>query len=247
MLKLNTTKESRDEIKNTLKELTLHKVIKSVDVFRAQTIDGDVNEFISSLINKEIIGFKRVGKFIIFLISGDICLISHLRMEGKYFLKDEKKPNNKHDLVIFYFKDGTKLVYNDTRRFGRIKLSTIDKYMSEEPLSKVGPDPFMMTNSNRLAESFKNKTIAIKTALLDQSIMSGLGNIYVDEVLFETKIHPETPTKLVTKSQLDKILISAIRSNFNNFKKCSRKSLQSGWNHNQILSSKRGNFWQLSS
>lgn len=198
-----------ETIKNTLKELTLNKVIKSVDVLRAQTIDGNANLFASSLINKQIIGFERVGKFIIFDLSNDLRLISHLRMEGKYFLKDEKEKITKHDLVVFHFKDNTKLVYNDTRRFGRTKLSDSKKYLKEAPLSNVGPDPFMMENVDRLVKSFKNKTIAIKTALLDQSIMSGLGNIYVDEVLFETKIHPETSAKLITKKQLENILATS--------------------------------------
>lgn len=195
-----------ETIKNTLNELILNKKIKSVDVLRKQTIDGDNSEFSDSLKNQKIIGFERVGKFIIFKLSNELVLISHLRMEGRYFLKEEKEKITKHDLVVFHFSDNTKLIYNDTRRFGRIKLSNTKKYLKEEPLSNVGPDPFMMENANRLIEKFKNKNIAIKTALLDQSIMSGLGNIYVDEVLFETKIHPETPAKLVSKKQLENIL-----------------------------------------
>lgn len=195
-----------ETIKNTLKELTLNKEIESVDVLRDKTIDGNVSTFKKQLVNTKIIGFERVGKFIIFLLTNDLVLISHLRMEGKYFLKNKNEELVKHDLASFNFKDGTKLIYNDTRKFGRIKLSTKTNYMNEAPLKDVGPDPFMMKNADRLVESFKNKTIPIKTALLDQTIMSGLGNIYVDEVLFETKIHPETPAKLVTKKQLENIL-----------------------------------------
>lgn len=194
-----------ETVKNVLKELTLNKTIKSVDVLRDQTIDGNVTIFKKSLQNQTILDFKRVGKFIIFILTNNLVLISHLRMEGKYFLKDENEKITKHDLVVFHFVDGTKLLYNDTRRFGRIKLSNIDEYMITEPLNKVGPDPFMMNDASRLEKAFKNKGIAIKTALLDQSIMSGLGNIYVDEVLFGVKIHPETPAKLISKKQLDLI------------------------------------------
>lgn len=198
-----------ETIKNILKEMTLHKVIKSVDVLREQTIEGNVKEFKESLINRSIDDFSRVGKFIIFHLSHDLVMVSHLRMEGKYFLKDEKEKITKHDLVVFHFDDDTKLIYNDTRRFGRIMLTNEAEFMKIPPLSNVGPDPFMMKDSSRLQKAFKNKGIAIKTALLDQSIMSGLGNIYVDEVLFETKIHPETPANLISKKQLDAILVES--------------------------------------
>mgnify|MGYP003303763161 CR=1 FL=1 len=117
-----------ETIKNTLKELTLNREIKSVDIFREQTIDGNANEFASSLVNKKIIGFERVGKFIVFKLSDNLVFVSHLRMEGKYFLKNENEPKAKHDLVVFHFKDDKKLVYNDTRKFGRMKLLNNENY-----------------------------------------------------------------------------------------------------------------------
>lgn len=199
-----------ETVKNVLKELTLNKTIKNVEVLRKQTIDGDADIFVKTLPGKTIIDFGRVGKFIIFFLTDNKVMISHLRMEGKYFLKNESEKITKHDLVIFHFTDGTKLIYNDTRRFGRINLSSLEDYMKTEPLSKVGPDPFMMKDSKILEKAFKNKTIAIKTALLDQTIMSGLGNIYVDEVLFATKVHPETPAKMVTSKKLNEIWKSSI-------------------------------------
>ena len=195
-----------ETVKNVLKELTLNKTIKNVEVLRAQTIEGNSKEFINNLQNETIIDFERIGKFIIFHLTNEKVIISHLRMEGKYFLKEESAPLTKHDLVVFHFNDKTKLIYNDTRRFGKMSFSTLANYKKVNPLKNVGPDPFMMKDSKLLQEAFKNKTIAIKTALLDQSIMSGLGNIYVDEVLFACKIHPETPAKLVNKKQLELIL-----------------------------------------
>lgn len=195
-----------ETVKNVLKELTLNKTIKNVDVLRKQTIEGNSVQFIKNLQGETIVDFERIGKFIIFHLTNKKVLISHLRMEGKYFLKDEKSPLTKHDLIVFHFTDNTKLLYNDTRRFGRMSLETLETYKKNPPLSKVGPDPFFIKDSTVLQKAFKNKTIAIKTALLDQSIMSGLGNIYVDEVLFACKIHPETPAKLINEKQLNLIL-----------------------------------------
>lgn len=194
-----------ETVKNVLAELTLGKKITSVDVLRAQTILGNAEEFANKLANQTIINFSRIGKHIIFHLTNDLVIVSHLRMEGKYFLKNESEKITKHDMVVFHFNDGTKLLYNDTRRFGKMLLSIEQQYMNVPPLNNVGPDPFMMKDATRLQKAYKSKTIAIKTALLDQSIMSGLGNIYVDEVLFLTKVHPETPAKLVSKEKLTEI------------------------------------------
>ena len=189
-----------------LKIKTLGKKIKSVDVFREQTIEGNVSEFKNSLIDATIKDIEQIGKFIIFHFDNKKVLISHLRMEGKYFFKEESAEYGKHDLVVFHFYGDNKLIYNDTRRFGRMSVENESNYKEVPPLNNVGPDPFKMENALLLEKAYKNKSIPIKTALLDQSIMSGLGNIYTDEVLFMTKVHPETPAKLVSRKKLEEIL-----------------------------------------
>ena len=197
------------EVNVVIKKLemrTLNKTIKSVEILREQTIEGNVEEFKKDLIGATIIGFEQVGKFIVFHLSNEKVIISHLRMEGKYFFREENSPLGKHDLVVFHFIDNTKLVYNDTRRFGRMSVENISNYKDVPPLNNVGPNPFEMKDASHLEKAYKNKSIAIKTALLDQSIMSGLGNIYTDEVLFLTKIHPETPAKMVSRPQFEDIL-----------------------------------------
>ena len=88
-------------------------------------------------------------------------------MEGKYFLRNKNEEYNKHDIVIFNFSDDTYLAYNDTRKFGILKLCSSKTYMEEEPLNKVGPDPFMMKDETRLVEAFKNKTIAVPAVSAD--------------------------------------------------------------------------------
>ena len=186
----------------TLKEFTLSKKVIDVNVLRAKNVEGNLKDLVGSTI----VGFSQVGKFIVFHFDSKLVLISHLRMEGKYFLRNKNDPYQKHDIAALLFSDNSVLVYNDVRKFGILKVSSEDKYLKEEPLNKVGPNPFEMKDASRLEKAFKNKNIPIKTALLDQSIMSGLGNIYVDEVLFECKIHPETPAKMVKKLDLEKIL-----------------------------------------
>lgn len=189
----------------TLKEFTLDKKVTNVNILRTKNVEGDL----SSLIGSTIESFSQVGKFIVFHFDSKKILISHLRMEGKYFLRKEGEGYQKHDIASLVFSDKSELVYNDVRKFGILKVSDENRYLKEEPLSKVGPNPFELKDASRLAKAFKNKNIPIKTALLDQSIMSGLGNIYVDEVLFDCKIHPETPAKALNNKQLEHILKSS--------------------------------------
>ena len=189
-----------------LKLKTLGKTIKCVEVFRHQTIEGDATEFANKLTGGTITDIEQIGKFLVFHFDNKYVMISHLRMEGKYFFKEENASYGKHDLVVFHFTDNTKLIYNDTRRFGRMSVESETNYKNVPPLNNVGPDPFKMKDASLLEKAFKNKSIPIKTALLDQSIMSGLGNIYTDEVLFIAKIHPETPAKLVSRNKLEEIL-----------------------------------------
>ena len=186
----------------TLKEFVLNKKVIDTCVLRAKNVEGDLKELIGS----KVIGFSQVGKFIVFHFDTGKVLISHLRMEGKYFYHEAYLPYSKHDIASLTMSDNKKLVYNDVRKFGILKVSDEKRYLKEEPLNKVGPNPFEMKNADRLIKAFKNKSIPIKTALLDQTIMSGLGNIYVDEVLYECKIHPETPAKLVQKKDLEQIV-----------------------------------------
>jgi len=195
-----------ETVKNVLKEIVLNHTIKSVDVIRKETVRSDVKEFVEKLTGATITDFSRVGKYIVFHFDRDFYLLSHLRMEGKYYHREEKFPINHNDLIIFHFTDGTYLSFNDTRRFGTMEIVPCENYLQREPLNKIGPDPFMMKDASLLFNAFKDKNVAIKPCLLDQSVMSGLGNIYVDEVLFACKIHPETPAKLITRKQYEEIL-----------------------------------------
>ena len=124
----------------------------------------------------------------------------------KYFIKDIDSPKEKHEHVIINFSDFS-LRYHDTRKFGRMKLilkEEIDDYFKD-----LGPDAHIITDAFYLKDKLKNKQISIKTCLLDQSILAGLGNIYVDEVLFKSKIHPSEKGCNITLKDCENILNSA--------------------------------------
>lgn len=198
-----------ETVRRTLKNLVLNEVILKADVFWDSIIEyPKVEEFKKRIQNQKILDFKRRGKWLIFVLEDDV-LLSHLRMEGKFFLKKEEDTLSKHEHVVFYLKSGLQLRYHDTRKFGRMHLLKKEEMYSKKPLIDLGLEPWDLNlTSTYLKEKLKHKTIPIKTCLLDQSIMVGNGNIYADEVLFLSKIHPLKKSNNLTKKNLDDIILN---------------------------------------
>ena len=198
-----------ETIKNVLKTIVINKKIIKIDVLRDSTIVGDTNLFVSSLTNQTFLDVTRIGKYLIFHLTNGLVFLSHLRMEGKYFELDEKESNTKHTRVVFHLNNSKKLIYDDSRCFGILKLSSENNYLNEKEIKVLGPEPFDIENGTYLHEKAKKVKLPIKSFLLDQSVMTGLGNIYVDETLFKSKIHPLTPANFLSKKDFDTILFHA--------------------------------------
>lgn len=201
-----------ETVRKTLSTLILNKEIRDIDIFYNKIIRNiGPDQFKQKLIGKTIDSIDRRGKYLIFNI-GDLSLISHLRMEGKYFIKNADDPKEKHEHIIFYFTDGETLRYHDTRKFGTMDLVAKSSVFKNSPVTKLGPEPFDKEMTvEYLYLKLSKKRIAIKSALLDQTIMSGLGNIYVDEVLFLSKLHPEISSNTITKNQSKLIIENSIK------------------------------------
>ena len=192
-----------ETVKETLKKKLLNKRIKNIKVLYDGIIATNLNDFKKNIIGEKIVDIKRRGKFIVFELS-NYYLVSHLRMEGKYFIKDINEEISKHEHVIFYFDDFT-LRYHDTRKFGKMYLVSKDKLLTDTPLNKLGLEPWDdKLTTNYLKNKFNNK--AIKTLLLDQSIIAGIGNIYADEILFLSRVNPNTKGKDLTDTDLSNII-----------------------------------------
>lgn len=180
-----------ETVRNTLKGMVLNKKIVDVNIIYPRIIESDITDFKNILINKSIVDINRKGKYLFFDLN-DYVLISHLRMEGKYFVKPSSNEIEKHEHVIISFDDKTDLRYHDTRKFGRMNLVKKEDLFNIPCIKKLGIDAndFALTKEY-VYEKIHNKHIPIKTLLLDQSIISGLGNIYANEVLFASHINPE--------------------------------------------------------
>lgn len=180
-----------ETVRRTLENMIMHKTIVKTEVFYDKMLVNKTKEEFDSLLRgKQVRKINRYGKYLIFIL-GDMKLISHLRMEGKFFIKPETALKEKHEHLIFYFDDHMTLRYHDTRKFGTMELlNEFEKTSSG--LSTIGLEPFEEGFTYAyLKEKISHSQRAIKTVLLDQKNVAGLGNIYVDEVLFLSKIYPE--------------------------------------------------------
>lgn len=192
-------------VARTLNKRIIGRKIIGIDTPYDKIIEGNIIEFKDRIIDKVITNVDNYGKWI-FICLGEFTIMSHLRMEGKYFIKNMNEKLSSHEHIIFHLDDGTDLRYHDTRKFGRMILVKTNEIYKSKEISKLGIEP---DNSSLTKEyiyyNVCNKNKPIKTLLLDQTIINGLGNIYVDEVLFASNIHPETIGKNITLDDCEKI------------------------------------------
>lgn len=194
-----------ETVRRTLQELVVNRTIAHVSVFWPKMVKhpDEVSQFQDALAGQTFREIGRRGKFLI-LYTDDYALISHLRMEGRYGLFPKDEPVEKHTHVIFHFTDGTELRYKDVRKFGTMHLYAKGDEFNMLPLSHLGPEPFAEDFTvDKLAARLAKTTRNIKTALLDQKTIVGLGNIYVDEALFRSRIHPERPANSLSREELE--------------------------------------------
>lgn len=192
-----------ENVRRKLQDLIVGKTIQHVKALIPRMVNPlSVEEFEQTIKNKTIINMNRKGKYLIFELDQNYVLVSHLRMEGKYHYYTEETPLSKHDHVIFTFTDGTELCYNDVRKFGTFDLVLKDQIESIKGVRTLGIEPQEgELKAEYLLEKLKGKTKPIKNALLDQTIIAGLGNIYVDEVLFYAGVMPTRTSKSITPKE----------------------------------------------
>lgn len=163
-------------------------------------------EFIEKVSGQVIHDITTRGKFLIFSLDTDNLLI-HLRMEGKFFFRKKGDPILKHEHVEFILDNEVSFRYHDVRKFGKMYLLDKKNYMKIKPLCQLGLeyDDSALTKEY-LYEKIHTKKLPIKTVLLDQSIIAGIGNIYDDEILFLSHIHPLRKSCDITLRECESII-----------------------------------------
>lgn len=196
-----------ETVKRVLTELVINKKICSVEVYCEKMIKNvSVDDYITSLEGETIKEIRRLGKYL-FIDTENYTLVSHLRMEGKYNYYEEYSERTKHDYIIFTFEDDSELRYNDSRKFGTMELLKKGHEFDLKSINKLGLEPYdEKLTVQYFKDKIKNKKTSIKQILLDQTIITGFGNIYVDELLFAAYIHPKTPVNELTDEQIQAII-----------------------------------------
>lgn len=163
------------------------EIIRSVALNRADLRYPLPGDFAARLMGKKVARLKRRGKFLIFRLDG-LDLVSHLGMSGHFRLAPSGERHGKHDHVAFAL-DGVQIIYNDPRRFGAMDLAK--RASAHLWIAKLGPEPDAASLTHGyLSRALGGRTSAIKSVLLDQHVIAGLGNIYVNEALWQARLHP---------------------------------------------------------
>ena len=197
-------------VKRSLTNKAQNSIVKAIKIN-----DGRLRYKIDRNLIRKIIGLKiekitRRSKYLLFYFNKNIVMLVHLGMTGKFFFLDrannkyktsfyyniDEKKDKKHDRVIFNLSNNQKLIYNDVRKFGFIKFLNKDLLSKNLHLKKLGPEPLHKKFTlNYFRNYILGKNRVIKETLMDQTFVSGLGNIYANEILFFSKIKPTKKTK----------------------------------------------------
>lgn len=196
-----------ETVRRALKLKVLGKIIKSAVIYYEGIIEyPSVDQFCNEIRDQRINDIDRYGKWLIFVLD-DYYLLSHLRMEGKYFIKESVIERNKHEHVVFKFADDLELRYMDVRKFGKMHLIKKMDIKKIGPLLELGLEPWdNKLTVNYLKSKYSKKRLPIKSVILDQSIIVGIGNIYADEILFLSRINPLKRAMDLSNEDLENII-----------------------------------------
>jgi len=219
-------------VRHSLNKKIIQKKVKKV-IIRNKNLRLKIpHNFESFLKNKKIIKVDRFSKYLILYLSSKSYLLIHLGMSGTIHLVNNNKKNiitntsfynslklpKTHNHIEIIFKD-LRLIYNDPRRFGFFQLIKNSKLLKKR-FSHLGPEPFELKfNLDYILSFFRKKEKIIKNFLLDQSFVSGIGNIYASEILFESKINPNKRACVLSKKECQKIIINSKKILTNAIKK----------------------------
>lgn len=200
-----------ETIKNALSKAIGHSTILDVIINQNRLRQAIPSDFGKNIIGAKIVSYNRLAKYIVINLSNNNSIIWHLGMSGRIKICESiPEALEKHDHVLIITDNGV-LIYNDPRRFGMITYCKTQDIAQLDFVKRIGLDAFSSDLTPAyLKEKFKNKTIPIKEALLDQSIIAGIGNIYASEALYHARISPLRKANQLSAAEYPK-LIAAVR------------------------------------
>ena len=241
-------------VKKSLKRTICNLTIKNIDIpnkFLRYKID---EKFMKKMVKSKVLSVLRRSKYILINLNNNYTIMIHLGMTGKIIITSTNKKDYKtsfyyelsnhqivHNHMIMKFSNNILLTYNDVRKFGFIKILKTKNLQLSPHLNKLGPEPLSKKfNLNYFKINVKKRKIYLKDLLMNQQFIAGLGNIYVNEAIFLTKINP--------KVRSNKIPLKKISLLISNIKKVLKKAIKEGGSSIKDFNNtkgKSGNFQQF--
>ena len=200
-----------ESLRRILARTAVGRTIVSVRIGEKRLRRRVIANFADDVAGRRIVKLSRRAKYLIVELDGDLVMLVHLGMSGSLthrhdgFRADDFDP--RHDHLEFTLDDGSRLVYNDPRRFGMVRLLKRAALASTAELKALGPEPLSRElNADYLAAKARGRTAAIKNLIMDQRIVAGIGNIYASEILFLAGVRPTRKAGRVTRSEIEKIV-----------------------------------------
>ncbi|MFW6106219.1 MAG: bifunctional DNA-formamidopyrimidine glycosylase/DNA-(apurinic or apyrimidinic site) lyase, partial [Desulfovermiculus sp.] len=185
-----------------LRSLLQNRCIDWVDLVYSGSVQSDPRAFVDLLPGQSILDVSRRGKLLLFHLSSGLCLASHLKMTGKFlFFPPQMREIDIHDRCIVHLDDASSLVFKDQRKFGYLRLMTRNELMAWPFYAQMGPEPLEMSEDDFVSRLHVRRA-RIKSLLLDQTCIAGIGNIYADESLHLAGIHPLSPGEMLSPEKL---------------------------------------------
>jgi formamidopyrimidine-DNA glycosylase len=180
------------EVETIRMQLSKHVVgqtVTAIESFHKKSLIGDPQ----NVIGRKITVVKRYGKMLVMELTGDYCIAIHLKMSGQLIMN--AKPE-KHTRVKIKFDNGEVLIFNDQRIFGWVKIITNYELSNTNYVKNLGPEPWDISDTD-FFDKIKIRNRPIKLVILDQEIITGVGNIYANDALWEAKIDPRIKAKMI--------------------------------------------------
>lgn len=195
-----------ETIRRTLAEHVTDMKIEAIQLIWTKAVCGWKDQSFEALVTgRRIQAIDRRGKYLLIRLDENLTLIAHMRMTGRLNYFSENQEPEKHTHVVFRLEQG-EVHFSDVRKFGRIQAIPTPLCLSESSLYKLGPEPLEAEFTPEvLRERFGKKKLSVKAALLDQQVLAGLGNIYVDESLFRAGISPVRGVDTLTEQEISKL------------------------------------------
>jgi formamidopyrimidine-DNA glycosylase len=195
-----------ETVRRTLYDRLVGQGIEQVEILTPRQIyHPDPDTFRAELEGARFTDIERRGKWLLFKL-GPVTLLAHLRMSGHLYVCEPDRPRDKHTHVVFHLSGGQELRYEDQRKFGGFHLLGPQGQGMPPGLAALGPEPLSDDFTvPMLAAALKRRRTPVKAALLNQALVAGLGNIYVDEALFCARVHPERQAESLEPDEVQRL------------------------------------------